>query len=113
MMGGFGGGFSSMFDEMDDMGMRGGGGGGFTSMSSFSSSSGMGMGSGRSVSTSSFTGPDGRTVTKTTTTIRHADGSVETHTSEDHSEGGGGFIQDGRGSNRRSGQGQIAHRSGG
>ncbi len=109
-MGGFGGGFGSMFDEMENA-MRGGGGGGgngFTSMSSFSSSSGGGMGAGRSVSTSSFTGPDGRTVTKTTTTIRHADGSVETHSSEDHSNGG--YIQN---DNGRSNSVQVTQRTGG
>lgn len=113
MMGGFGGGFGSMFDEMEHA-MRGGGGNinnGFSSMSSFSSSSGGGMGAGRSVSTSSFTGPDGRTVTKTTTTIRHADGSVETHTSEDHSNNGG-YIQSSSSSNGGNTV-QVTHRTGG
>ena len=38
---------------------------------------------GQSVSTSSYMGPDGRQITKTTTTIRNADGTTSTETKID------------------------------
>ncbi len=43
-------------------------------------------GTSKSVSTSMFVGPDGRRISKTTTTIRHPDGSVETTTTTDGDE---------------------------
>mmetsp|Transcript_5536 Transcript_5536/g.6892 ORF Transcript_5536/g.6892 Transcript_5536/m.6892 type:complete len:285 (+) Transcript_5536:88-942(+) len=51
-----------------------------SSSSSSSSSSGGGGGVSKSVSSSSYRNEHGQTVTKTTTTIRHADGRVETST---------------------------------
>ena len=71
----------------DEMGM-GGGGGQMTSFSSSSSSSfgGGGGGSSKSVSTSSYIDASGRRVTKTTTTVRHADGRVETNTTTEGDE---------------------------
>ena len=54
---------------------------GSSQMSSFSSSSfGGGGGTSKTVSTKSFVDSSGRRVTKTTTTMRHADGRVETDT---------------------------------
>ena len=74
----------------NDMMMMGGGGmSGMTSFSSSSSSSssfGGGGGTSKSVSSSSFIDASGRRVTKTTTTIRHPDGRVETNTTTDGDE---------------------------
>lgn len=80
--GGFGsfGGFEGFGRDMDmDIGM----GQGMSSFSSFSSSSSsFGGKSGKSVSTSTYIGPDGRKVTKKSTTVYKPDGSQETHSEE-------------------------------
>lgn len=93
--GGFGGGFggSSLMDEFfggadpfASFGQHGGFGGSHSSFSSssFSSSStSSGRGVTRSVSTSTYIGPDGRRVTRKETTVRHPDGSVERNVEEE------------------------------
>lgn len=90
--GGFGGG-PSLFDSMMGgmMGGHAGGMGNFTSSVSSSSMMGGMMGGGTSRSTSTSTViQNGRRVTRTTTTIRHPDGRVETSTDEQVEEGGPG-----------------------
>ena len=83
--GGFGGGFGQMGQMMSQMASGGGGTHSqsfSSSSSSFSSMGGGGVVTGTSTSTQSYTRPDGKVVTKTTTTVRHADGRVETNESE-------------------------------
>mmetsp|Transcript_3662 Transcript_3662/g.6217 ORF Transcript_3662/g.6217 Transcript_3662/m.6217 type:complete len:237 (+) Transcript_3662:53-763(+) len=88
----FGGG--SMFESM----MGGMGMGGMQNFSSMSTSSMGGMGGGVSRSTSTSTViQNGRRVTRTTTTIRHADGRVETSTDEQVEEGGPNAFLQGQG----------------
>jgi len=74
--------FGSMSDEIDDMfsDMQRHSPGATMSYSSSTFSSG--GGSSRSVSTRSYVDEDGRTVTRTTTTIVHPDGSKETSSTE-------------------------------
>lgn len=74
----FGGGFDDFFSGFGDMGMGGMGGMGGATYSSFSSSSFGGGGVSKSVSSTTQI-VNGQRVTKTTTTIRHPDGRVETH----------------------------------
>ncbi len=98
---------SSMFGDLHSM-MRQGGGSSFT-MSSSSSFGGGGGGHSESVSSSTVI-RNGKSVTRTTRTIRHADGRVETHTTEEEGDARSGFLQDGRGSARRSGRTlQLGH----
>lgn len=75
-----GGGMFGSFGGFDDFGGGGFGdfGGGFASSSMSSISGGGGGGVSRSVSTST-TIRNGKRVTRKTTTVRHADGSVETN----------------------------------
>ncbi len=88
-------GFGSMGGGFESM-MRGGG-----SSMTFSSMSSMGGGGGVSRSTSSQTViQNGQRVTRTTTTIRHADGRVETTTDESV-----GSSSDGANNNRLGGDG--------
>ena len=94
-MGGGGSPFDSMFQQMaGGGGPMGGMSSNFTSMSSTMMGGGMGGGGvSRSTSTSTVI-QNGRRVTKTTTTIRHADGRVETSTDEQVEEGGSdSFLQ--------------------
>ena len=75
------------------------GGGAHTSFSSFSSSSMSSGGRGgvsRSVSTSTYIGPDGRKVTRKETRVTNPDGSVESHVEESTEEAPRGRIEDGR-----------------
>jgi DnaJ family protein B protein 6 len=109
-----GGGFGGMHMNMHNMmlgggnGLSGFGGGGMglvsSSSSSFSSSTGI-NGAGRSVSTSTFIGPDGRKVTRKETTIIHPGGRRETSVEEsvdDPPPGGSSF---------RGGQNRLANGS--
>jgi len=98
MMGGGGGGFGNFGGFGDFGGMGGGGqaGGSFTSFSSSNSTGGGGVG--RSVSSQTVI-VNGQRVTKTTTTVRHADGTVETNT-EEHRDGEsqqGGYLRGNQG----------------
>lgn len=85
----FGGG-SDPFMGFSNMG--GMGGQSMTSFSSFSSSSSTGVrgGTSRSVSTSTFIGPDGRKITRKETTITHPDGRRESNVEEHVEEAGQG-----------------------
>lgn len=96
MMGAHGGDPFARMHSFGGMDMMGGGSAGFSS-SSFSSFSSSSMSSGgrgisRSVSTSTYIGPDGRKVTRKETTVTHPDGSresnVEEYTEEAPSGGG-------------------------
>ncbi|CAK4073419.1 unnamed protein product [Aphanomyces euteiches] len=80
----FGGGFSMMMDDMFDDHMSGGFGGfgGFGNIMMSSSSFGNGVTYSSSLSSSSVRDRNGRLVTKTTSTIQHPDGRVETKTEE-------------------------------
>jgi len=80
----FGGHFASMDRMFSSMNSSGGsfGSGGFSTISSSSSSSFSGGGGVSKSVSSTTTIENGRRVTKTTTTVRHADGRVETTSNE-------------------------------
>jgi hypothetical protein len=86
--------FASM-QQMHHLRMGAAGGPSSSLSSSFSSSSSSMMmngrqGVGRSVTTTSYTGPDGRTVTRRETTTHNADGTVDRHVEESTSDERGG-----------------------
>jgi len=88
---------SSMFGGLHStMGSDRGGGSGFVMSSSSSSFGGGGGGYSESISSSTVI-RNGQRVTRTTRTVRHADGRVETSTTEDSGEAAGGILGNERG----------------
>lgn len=109
----------SLFDRMASMhgSDMGGGGGAFSRSFSSSSTTMHGSGrSGKSVSTSTFIDSSGRRCTKTTTTVYHPDGSVETHSEESSDEapssGRLGFGGSGGASSASGASGRLVNGSG-